>query len=343
MSSPTSLSDPIALPKGEVTLRNRAALAPMAGMTDVPFRTLAWSYGAGHMVSEMVTSKPELWDTGKSRSRRVLIDGVTPQAVQIAGYDPVIMAESARRLVGEGVELIDINFGCPAKKVCRKAAGSALLNDIEQIQRIVDAVASAVDVPVSMKTRIGLTLDDSVGTDASIAAQNAGAQLIVMHGRSRACRFKGEAQPHRLREARQHIHVPLLVNGDVMDAQSASRAMAASGADGVMIGRGAMGQPWIFAQLQGRPLPEPDERLDVIGRHLAMTHEFYGDEAGARIARKHMQAYLQRWGAAELTSSFMALTDGGAQNQWLYAHREMLLGIAQSAATKVGAQIPVAA
>ena len=343
MSSPTSLSDPIALPNGEVTLRNRAALAPMAGMTDVPFRTLAWSYGAGHMVSEMVTSKPELWDTGKSRSRRVLIDGVTPQAVQIAGYDPVVMAESARRLVGEGVELVDINFGCPAKKVCRKAAGSALLNDIEQIQRIVDAVASAVDVPVSMKTRIGLTLDDSAGTDAAIAAQNAGAQLIVMHGRSRACRFKGEAQPHRLREARQYIHVPLLVNGDVMDAQSASRAMAASGADGVMIGRGAMGQPWIFAQLQGRPLPEPDERLDVIGRHLTMTHEFYGDEAGARIARKHMQAYLQRWGAAELTSSFMALTDGSAQNQWLYAHHEMLLGIAQSAATKVGAQIPVAA
>ena len=121
MSSPTSLSDPIALPNGEVTLRNRAALAPMAGMTDVPFRTLAWSYGAGLMVSEMVTSKPELWDTGKSRSRRVLIDGVTPQAVQIAGYDPVVMAESARRLVGEGVELVDINFGCPRKSVVRRA------------------------------------------------------------------------------------------------------------------------------------------------------------------------------------------------------------------------------
>lgn len=337
------LSHPIALANGHLTLRNSAALAPMAGMTDVPFRTLAWSYGAGHMVSEMVTAKPELWDTGKSRSRRVLIDGVTPQAVQIAGYDPRVMAESARRLVGEGVELVDINFGCPAKKVCRKAAGSALLNDIDQIQRIVGAVASAVDVPVSMKTRIGLTLDDSVGTEAAVAAQNAGAQLIVMHGRSRACRFKGDAQPHRLREARQHVHLPLLVNGDVIDAQSASRAMAASGADGVMIGRGAMGQPWIFAQLLGRPLPKAGERLDVIGRHLAMMHEFYGDEAGARIARKHMQAYLQRWGAGELTSSFMALTDGGAQNQWLCEHREMLLGIAESAVHKMGAKIPVAA
>ena len=237
--------------------------------------------------------------------------------------------------------MVDINFGCPARKSVA-GSGLGLLNDIEQIQRIVDAVASAVDVPVSMKTRIGLTLDDSAGTDVAIA-QNAGAQLIVMHGRSRACRFKGQAQPHRLREARQHIDVPLLVNGDVIDSLSASRAVSASGADGVMIGRGAMGQPWIFAQLLGQPMPEFAERLDVIGRHLQMMHEFYGDEAGARIARKHMQAYLQRWGAAELTSSFMALTDGSAQNQWLYAHHEMLLGIAQSAATKVGAQIPVAA
>ena len=343
MSSSTPLSHSIALANGELTLRNRAALAPMAGMTDVPFRTLAWCYGAGHMVSEMVTAKPELWDTGKSRSRRVLIDGVRPQAVQIAGHDPLVMAESARRLVGEGVELVDINFGCPAKKVCRKAAGSALLNDIDQIQRIVGAVASAVDVPVSIKTRIGLTLGDSVGTEAAIAAQNAGAQLIVMHGRSRACRFKGEAQPHRLREVRQRIHVPLFVNGDVIDPQSASRALVASGADGVMIGRGAMGQPWIFASLLGRPLPDAAERLDVIGRHLAMMHEFYGDEAGARIARKHMQAYLQRWGAAELTSSFMALADGDAQNQWLFEHRERLLGLARSAATQMGAQTPVAA
>jgi tRNA-dihydrouridine synthase B len=135
----------------------------------------------------------------------------------------------------------------------------------------------------------------------------------------------------------------LFVNGDVIDAQSASRAMAASGADGVMIGRGAMGQPWIFAKLLGRPLPNTTERLDVIDRHLAMMHEFYGDEAGARIARKHMQAYLQRWSAGQLTSSFMALTDGRAQREWLREHREMLVEIAQSAAPQVGAQIPVAA
>lgn len=343
MSPPTSLSHPITLANGKLTLRNGAALAPMAGMTDVPFRTLAWSYGAGHMVSEMVTAKPELWDTGKSRSRRVLIDGVTPPAVQIAGHDPLVMAESARRLVDEGVELVDINFGCPAKKVCRRAAGSALLSDIDQIQRIVGAVASSVDVPVSIKTRIGLTLDDSEGTRAAIAAQNAGAQLIVMHGRSRACRFKGQAQPHRLREARQHIDVPLLVNGDVIDSLSASRAVSASGADGVMIGRGAMGQPWIFAQLLGQPMPDFAERLDVIGRHLQMMHEFYGDEAGARIARKHMQAYLQCWGAAALIPSFMPLTDGAAQNQWLRLHRASLLGIAQSAAANVVVQTPFAA
>ena len=186
-------------------------------------------------------------------------------------------------------------------------------------------------------------MDDSEGTRAAIAAQNAGAQLIVMHGRSRACRFKGQAQPHRLREARQHIDVPLLVNGDVIDSLSASRAVSASGADGVMIGRGAMGQPWIFAQLLGQPMPEFAERLDVIGRHLQMMHEFYGDEAGARIARKHMQAYLQCWGAAALIPSFMPLTDGAAQNQWLRLHRASLLGIAQSAAANVVVQTPFAA
>ena len=221
----------------------------MAGMTDVPFRKLAWRFGAGHMVSEMVTSKLELWDTGKSRARRVLISEVRPQAVQIAGHDPGTMAESARRLTGEGVEWVDLNFGCPAKKVCRKAAGSALLANIDQISRIVTAVVSAVDVPVSIKTRTGLSLEDGSGTEAAIAAQEAGAQLVVMHGRSRACRFKGPC-PHRVREARRLLRVPLLVNGDITDA-SAEQALKSSGADGVMLGRDAVGQPWIFAEFPG--------------------------------------------------------------------------------------------
>ena len=319
------LSRPMAFACDAQTLRNRVALAPMAGMTDVPFRTLAWRFGAGHMVSEMVTSKPELWDTGKSRARRVLIPHVQPQAVQIAGNDPSVMAESARRLVDDGVEWVDINFGCPAKKVCRKAAGSALLADIDQISRIVAAVASAVDVPVSVKTRIGLTLDDNAGTQAAVAAQEAGAQLIVMHGRSRACRFKGHACPERLHQARSRLRVPLLANGDIVDLASAEHALRLSGADGVMLGRGAMGQPWIFATLLGHSLPSAEDRLDLIREHLDAMHAFYGEEAGVRIARKHMQAYLQRWGTPELIADFLALSNAQQQHAWLFARRQQML------------------
>ena len=325
MSVAEFLNRPLPIAYGQQSLRNRVALAPMAGMTDVPFRTLAWRFGAGHMVSEMVTSKPELWDTGKSRARRVLISEVRPQAVQIAGHDPATMAESARRLTGEGVEWVDLNFGCPAKKVCRKAAGSALLANIDQISRIVAAVVSAVDVPVSIKTRTGLSLEDSAGTEAAIAAQEAGAQLVVMHGRSRACRFKGHACPDRVREARRLLRVPLLVNGDIVDDASAEQALKSSGADGVMLGRGAMGQPWIFAEFLGLEMPTAAERFDFIREHLDAMHSFYGEDAGVRIARKHIQAYLQRWGTPQWTGDFMGLTSAQQQHAWLLARREQML------------------
>jgi tRNA-dihydrouridine synthase B len=331
LSSATSLNQPLSLSSCGLSLRNRVALAPMAGMTDVPFRTLAWSFGAGHMVSEMVTSKAELWDTGKSRARRVLIPGVMPQAVQIAGYDPQVMAESARRLVGEGVELVDINFGCPAKKVYRKAAGSALLADIDLVQRIVATVARAVPVPVTVKTRTGLTPEDSAGLEAALAAQNAGAQMVVMHGRSKACRFKGDADPARLAELAPQLQIPLLVNGDISDRDGALQALEASGAAGVMVGRGAMGQPWIFAKLLGEAVPTPQQRLLVMARHLALLHEFYGCEPGSRIARKHMQAYLRRWGAEHLLASFMCIDTGAEQLAWLSQHSQYLLSIADAA------------
>jgi tRNA-dihydrouridine synthase B len=324
-------------------LRNRVALAPMAGLTDVPFRTLAWGFGVGHMVSEMITSKAELWDTGKSRARRVLIPGIMPQAVQIAGFDPLVMAESAQRLVDEGVELIDINFGCPAKKVCRKAAGSALLGDIDLVQRIVEAVARAVSVPVTIKTRTGLTLEDSAGAQAALAAQNAGAQLVVMHARSKACRFNGDADPTRTLPTRQALQIPMLVNGDITDRETAVRAVAASGADGVMIGRQAIGQPWIFAQVLGSPEPTVQRRLEVIGQHLTMLHDFYGSEPGARIARKHMQAYLRRWGAAQLIPSFMSIGDGASQLTWLEQRSEYLLALAEVNQPSAGSPAKVAA
>ena len=213
--SDVALSSPLNL--GKVQLRNRVALAPMAGLTDVPFRTLAWRFGAGHMVSEMVASKLELWNTQKSQLRRIAVAGSAPMAVQMAGNDAAVMAETARRLTGEGAALIDINFGCPAKKVCRRAAGSALLADLDRIANIVEAVAAAVTVPVTVKTRTGLEVDDEYGVDAAVAAQQAGASMVVMHGRSRACRFVGPVRFQAVRKARRRLTIPLLVNGDIED------------------------------------------------------------------------------------------------------------------------------
>jgi tRNA-dihydrouridine synthase B len=200
-----------------------------------------------------------------------------------------------------------------------------LLGDIDLIQRIVESVATAVSVPVTVKTRTGLTLEDTAGAQAALAAQNAGAQMVVMHARSKACRFNGDADPSRVCLTQQSLQIPLLVNGDVADRETAVGAMADSGADGVMIGRQAIGQPWIFAQVLGLPEPTAAERVEVIGRHLVMLHEFYGSEPGARIARKHMQAYMKRWGTGQLIPSFMAIEDGHGQLTWLAQHREYLL------------------
>jgi len=281
---------------GALSLRNNIALAPMAGLSDVPFRAVAWRMGAGYMVSEMVSSKVELWETGKSRQRRVPVPGVSPVAVQIAGTDPQVMAEAARRHVGEGVQIIDINFGCPAKKVCRRLAGSALLGDIKLIGRIVSAVYQAVPVPITIKTRIGLTRQDSLGIDAACVAVDNGAQMVVMHGRSRACKFNGAADYAPIQVLKSKVSVPVLVNGDIDSVTQAEHALSCSAADGLMIGRGALGQPWIFSELLGRGLPSERGKWQIILGHINAMHEFYGEESGVRIARKHVIAYLRRMG-----------------------------------------------
>ncbi|MEM7080224.1 MAG: tRNA dihydrouridine synthase DusB [Pseudomonadota bacterium] len=277
---------------GPYTTRNNFALAPMAGLTDVPFRAIAWEMGAGYMVSEMLGSKAALWDTGKSRARRVQVPGVDPVAVQIAGTEPEVMAEAARRHCDEGAQIIDLNFGCPAKKVCRKAAGSAMLADLDTMARIVEACAGAVDAPVTVKTRIGLEADDLIGLQAARAVVDAGAQMVVLHGRTRAQKFTGSADHAPARRITGQLSVPVLVNGDIVDAPSAARAMSQSGADGVMIGRGAMGQPWLFRALRGGADLSLAEKLDVMLRHIRSTHEFYGAPQGVRIARKHIEAYI---------------------------------------------------
>ena len=243
-------------------------------------------------------------------------------AVQMAGNDAAVMAETARRLTGEGAALIDINFGCPAKKVCRRAAGSALLADLDRIANIVEAVAAAVTVPVTVKTRTGLEVDDEYGVDAAVATQQAGASMVVMHGRSRACEFVGPVRFQAVRKARRRLTIPLLVNGDIEDLTGALSALGQTSADGVMIGRGAIGQPWIFPVLAGGELPTVSERLIVMTEHLEHMHQFYGLQQGVRIARKHIQAYLQNLGVAELIPGFMRLDTAFEQLTWLRALTE---------------------
>ena len=289
----------------------------MAGLTDVPFRTLAWRYGAGYMVSEMVSDKPELWETGKSRLRRVPVPGVTPVAVQIAGTDPKAMSDAARRHVDDGVDVIDINFGCPAKKVCKKFAGSALLADLKLFGDIVESVVNAVSVPVTVKTRTGLEPGDGIGIEAGLIAERSGAQMIVMHARSRACRFVGSVQYEAVFALKQAVAVPVLVNGDIRSAEDAASVLKLTGADGVMIGRGAFGQPWIFQSLLAGTIPQLEERWSVVLEHVELMHEFYGETAGARIARKHIEAYGQTLGFDPRPG--MRLECAQEQRRWLRA------------------------
>ena len=316
---PLKLRSKLPIKLGKHTLQSHYALAPMAGLTDVPFRTLAWHYGAGYMVSEMVSSKPELWETGKSRARRIPVAGVTPNAVQLAGTDPQVMAESARRHVDEGVDVIDLNFGCPAKKVCKKSAGSALLADLSLLAQIVGSVVAAVDVPVTVKTRTGLVPQDGVGLMAAQIAEAEGAQMVVMHARSRACRFVGPVDYAAVRKTKQAVSIPLLVNGDITDRLEAQRVLTLTQADGVMLGRGAFGRPWIFAQLRGATVTA-SQQWDSIEQHLQHMHEFYGNLSGVRIARKHMVAYAESLDLARADveiGEFLRLQNATDQIEWL--------------------------
>lgn len=298
----------------------------MAGLTDVPFRTLAWRYGAGHMVSEMVSDKPELWETGKSRLRRVPVPGVTPVAVQIAGTDPGSMAEAARRHVADGVDVIDINFGCPAKKVCRKAAGSALLEDLDLLARIVEGVTSAVSVPVSVKTRTGLAPGDGLGCAAARMAQEAGASMLVVHARSRACRFVGPIDHASVGAVKSAVGIPVLVNGDIANPSDMAHALEQTGADGVMVGRGAFGRPWVFQELLGGPSPDIGEQWSVVLEHVGLMHEFYGERAGVRIARKHIEAYGKTMGFD--TKLSLRFERSQQQLDWLTDQQHRQLAIA---------------
>lgn len=279
---------------GPHQLRNSVILAPMAGVTDAPFRTLAWRYGAGLVVSEMVASRRELWRTPKSRLRRVSPEGIRPVAVQIAGGDPASIAESAVRHWQDGAEIIDINLGCPAKKVCRKAAGSALLGDEALVRRIIAAAVRVVPIPITVKIRTGLSPERRNGVEIARIAEGEGAAAIAVHGRTRACRFEGPVEYETAGRIKAAVAIPVLVNGEISCEAVARRALAETGADGVMIGRAALGAPWLPGRIAGA-VSEPvlTEKLAVIREHVGLAHSFYG-EAGVRVMRKHFKWYLEK-------------------------------------------------
>ena len=287
---------------GPYRLPNNVFVAPMAGVTDRPFRQLCRRLGAGYAVSEMAASNPRLWATVKT-SRRLNHDGEpAPKAVQIAGADPAMMAEAARFNVDRGAQVIDVNMGCPAKKVCDVAAGSALMADPGLALAIVEAVAAAVDVPVTVKMRTGPTPASRNAVALARDLESAGAAMIAVHGRSRACAFLGHAEYDTIASVKRAVRVPVVANGDIDSPAKAAFVLARTGADAVMIGRAAQGRPWIFREVDhflrtGELLPPPplDEIRAVLRGHLIDHYAFYGEHAGPRIARKHIGWYIDGW------------------------------------------------
>ncbi|MGY6631286.1 MAG: tRNA dihydrouridine synthase DusB [Wenzhouxiangella sp.] len=275
-------------------------LAPMAGVTDKPFRLLCKRLGAGLAVSEMTTADASLWHTRKSRMRMDHVGEPEPISVQIAGTDPQRLAEAARHNVEHGADIIDINMGCPAKKVCKAWAGSALMQDEALVERILHAVVNAVDVPVTLKIRTGWAPDQRNAPTIARIAEDAGIQALAVHGRTRDQKYQGQAEYDTIALIKQQIGIPVLANGDINSPQKARQVLDYTGADGLLIGRAAQGRPWIFREIShylatGNTLAPPNLATiaAILIEHLEALHDFYGEVAGVRIARKHLGWYAK--------------------------------------------------
>ena len=296
---------------GSYTLANALIVAPMAGVTDRPFRQLCRKLGASLAVSEMVASDRRLRDTPQSRRRRDHGGETEPRSVQIVGADPAQMADAARFNVDHGAQIIDLNMGCPAKKVCNTQAGSALLADETLVARILAAVTAAVTVPVTLKMRTGVTPERKNGVAIARIAADHGIAAIAVHGRTRACAFLGSAEYDTIAAIRAAVDVPIIANGDVRTPREARWVLSRSRADGLMIGRAAQGNPWIFREIDhflrtGKLLPPPSigEVGATLVEHLHALHAFYGQHLGVRVARKHLSWYCKgRPGAAAFWQS----------------------------------------
>jgi tRNA-dihydrouridine synthase B len=285
---------------GPYQLTGRVLLAPMAGVSDRPFRVLCRRHGAALAVTEMTSSRPELLESRNTRRRRDLDGEPGPRSVQLVGSEPEWLAEAARYNVDAGADIIDINMGCPAKKVCQRAAGSALLADEALVGRILDAVVGAVEVPVTLKIRTGPDRANRNALRIARLAEAAGIQSLVVHGRTRADAFRGEAEYQTIAEVKSSVGIPVVANGDIRTPEDAARVLASTGADAVMIGRAAQGDPFLFDRIEqhlaGRqPVPVAAAlRHAVMAEHLAGLYELYGAGLGARVARKHLSWYLAR-------------------------------------------------
>lgn len=295
---------------GPYQLNNALFLAPMVGVSDTPFREICSEQGAGLTIAEMLTSNSSLWQNERNRLKQVRPKSTGPHVVQIAGSDPALMAAAAALNVQRGADAIDINMGCPAKKVLKKAAGSALLKDSALVRRILREVVASVDVPVSVKIRTGWCPDSRNGVEIALIAEDCGIQLLTVHGRTRQCRFKGNAEYDTIAAIKQALTIPVIANGDIDSPIKAAQVLQHTKADGVMVGRSAQGRPWIFREIEhylktGKLLAEINlhDRYLIIVSHLQKLHGFYGDVKGVWYARKHVASYVK-----ELTDSRKFMT-----------------------------------
>ncbi len=285
---------------GQYQINTPLVLAPMAGVTDRPFRQLCRKLGAGLVVSEMITSDVNLWNSRKSQTRLDHQGEVDPISVQIAGGDPEMMATAAIMAVKHGAQIVDINMGCPAKKVCNKAAGSALMKDEVLVKDILQAVVGSVDVPVTLKMRTGWAPEHKNAPTLALLAEQSGIAALAIHGRTRSCGYKGDVEYDTIKTIKQQVTIPVLANGDITTPQQAKQVLDYTQADGVMLGRAAQGRPWIFREVQhfldtGQLLAAPNlqEVKDILIDHILALYDFYGEFMGVRIARKHVGWYLQ--------------------------------------------------
>ena len=310
---------------GPYKSKNTLFLAPMAGVTDLPFRKLCKKHGAGWVVSEMVWSHKHLYETTKTQLRIDHSDEVSPKIIQIAGGDPLLMAESAKFNASKGAQIIDINMGCPAKKVCNKLAGSALMKDENLVKQILEAVVEAVDIPVTLKIRTGWSDENKNAIDIAKIAESSGIQLLTIHGRTREQKYTGNAEYDTIAKIKQSIKIPVIANGDITTPEKAKSVLQHTNADGLMLGRSAHGNPWIFKQINDYLKTDIykedfsfEQKKETIVNHILSMHDFYGDYMGLRFARKHFGWYVEHLNLCPATrKSFNKINNTSEQIQYI--------------------------